>query len=74
MVKKYWLCLIQDTIKPILTITEQRWESVPTGKSPTTDYDNRRLPSLLFLGAAILTLGILIALTRPLLQVRRMEG
>ena len=50
------------------------YDLVPTGQPPTTDYDNRRLPSLLFLGAAILTFGILVALARPLLQVRRMEG
>jgi MFS family permease len=50
------------------------YDLVPAGKPPTTDYDNRRLPSLLFLGAAVLTLGILLALTRPLLQVRREEG
>ena len=49
------------------------YDLVPAGKPPTTDYDNRRLPSLLFLGAAILTLGILILLTKPLLQVRRSE-
>ncbi len=52
----------------------RHYDLVPTGKSPTTDYDNRRLPSLLFLGAAILTLGILVLLTKPLLQVRRAES
>ena len=51
----------------------RHYDLVPTGKPPTTDYDNRRLPSLLFLGAAILTLGILVLLTKPLLEVRRAE-
>ena len=52
----------------------RHYDLVPTGKPPTTDYDNRRLPSLLFLGAAILTLGILVLLTKPLLEVRRAAG
>ena len=50
------------------------YDLVPAGKTPKTDHDNRRLPSLLFLGAAILTLGILVLLTKPLLQVRKSEG
>ena len=50
------------------------YDLVPAGKTPKTDHDNRRLPSLLFLGAAILTLGILALLTKPLLQVRKSEG
>ncbi len=50
------------------------YDLVPAGKTPKTDHDNRKLPSLLFLGAAILTLGILVLLTKPLLQVRKSEG
>ncbi len=49
------------------------YDLVPAGKPPKKDHDNRRLPSLLFLGAAILTLGILVLLTKPLLQVRKSE-
>ena len=49
------------------------YDLVPAGKRPVTDYDNRRLPSLLFLGAAVLTFGILLILTKPLLEVRREE-
>ncbi len=49
------------------------YDLVPAGKAPAADYDNRRLPSLLFLGAAVLTLGILLALARPLLRVRQEE-
>ncbi len=49
------------------------YDLVPAGQPPATDYDNRRLPALLFLGAAVLTFGILVVLTKPLLQVRRSE-
>lgn len=50
------------------------YDLVPAGKLPKTDHDNRRLPSLLFLGAAILTFCILVLLTKPLLQVRRSDA
>ena len=40
----------------------------------TPDYDNKRLPSYLFLGAAVLTLLIVIVLAKPLLDVQRTEN
>jgi MFS family permease len=50
------------------------YELVAEGKAITPDYDNKRLPSYLFLGAAGLTLLILVLLTKPLLAVHRDEN
>ncbi len=50
------------------------FDLTPEGVAPTTDYDNRDLPRYLFLGAAILTLGMLLAILRPLTRVRREGG
>ncbi len=49
------------------------YDLVPTGTTPDTDYDLRSLPRFLFLGAAGMTLLILLVICRPLTQVRR-EG
>lgn len=50
------------------------YELVPEGGPPSPDYDNKRLPTYLFLGAAAMTLLIVVVLTRPLLQVQRDEN
>ena len=50
------------------------YDLVKAGKQPETDYDLHRLPRFLFLGAAAMTLGILLLLWKPLMQVRREEG
>ena len=50
------------------------YDLVFAGAKPDTDYDLHRLPRFLFLGAAALTLGILLILAKPLMQVRREEG
>jgi hypothetical protein len=47
------------------------YDLVPEGTKPDTDYDRRRLPQFLFLGAAILTMGILLLLGKPLLDLRK---
>jgi MFS family permease len=51
------------------------YELSPFGEklNVSADYDNKRLPGFLFLGAAGLTLLILLALGRPLLQVQKQE-
>ncbi len=49
------------------------YDLVPTGVKPTPDYDNRHLPRFLFLGAALLTFGMLCFILRPLLRVRRAQ-
>lgn len=49
------------------------YEIMPEGQPPTPDYDNERLPAFLFVGAAGLTLLILLTLGRPLMQVRKSE-
>jgi MFS family permease len=52
------------------------YELSPTGMklSVTPDFDNKRLPTYLFLGAAGMTLLIALALCRPLLQVQKEES
>jgi MFS family permease len=50
------------------------YDIVEADKEPDTDYDLHRLPRFLFLGAAAMTLGILLLLAKPLMQVRREEG
>ena len=50
------------------------YELSPEGPPPSPNYDNKRLPVYLFLGAAGLTLLILLALGRPLLRVQREES
>ena len=45
----------------------------PAGVPPTPDYDNRHLPRFLFLGAAVLTMGMFLAILKPLARVRREE-
>ena len=42
------------------------YDLVPVGVPPEPDYDLRRLPKLLFLGAGCMTLGILFVLWRPI--------
>ncbi len=46
------------------------YDLMPAGVPPDPDYDQRRLPKLLFLGAGGMTLLILIALWRPIRAVR----
>ena len=50
------------------------YELAPEGKGPSADYDNKRLPVYLFLGAAAMTLLIALVLGRPMLQVQREEN
>jgi hypothetical protein len=50
------------------------YELSPEGKGPSADYDNKRLPVYLFLGAAAMTLLIALALGRSLLQVQKEEN
>mgnify|MGYP001806601524 CR=1 FL=1 len=50
------------------------YELIPEGQPPTADYDNKRLPVYLFLGAAGMTLLILLTLARSLLQVQKDEN
>ena len=50
------------------------YELSPEGQPPTADYDNKRLPVFLFLGAAGMTLLIALVLGRPLLQVQKAES
>ena len=49
------------------------YDLVPKGVKPTPDYDNRHLPRFLFLGAALLTFGMLCFILRLLLRVRRAQ-
>ena len=49
------------------------YDLTAAGVPPTPDYDNRHLPRYLFLGAAILTAGMLVVSARPLLRVGRAE-
>ncbi|MFO0851599.1 MAG: MFS transporter [Gemmataceae bacterium] len=49
------------------------YDLVPAGVPPAADYDNRYLPRYLFIGAALLTLGMLVAILRPVYRVQR-EG
>lgn len=49
------------------------FDLTPAGVPPTPDYDNRHLPRFLFLGAAVLTMGMFLAILKPLARVRR-EG
>jgi MFS family permease len=50
------------------------YELTKEGWPPSPDYDNKRLPALLFLGAAVMTLLIVGFLGRPLMQVQREEN
>ena len=50
------------------------YELSPKGEPPTPDYDNKRLPVFLFLGAAGMTLLIALILGRPMLQVQKQEN
>jgi MFS family permease len=50
------------------------YELSPDGAKPSADYDNKRLPAYLFLGAAAMTLLIALALGRPMLQVQKEEN
>jgi MFS family permease len=50
------------------------YELSPEGKGPSADYDNKRLPVYLFLGAAAMTVLIAVALGRPMLQVQQEEN
>jgi MFS family permease len=50
------------------------YELSPEGKGPSADYDNKRLPVYLFLGAAAMTVLIAVALGRPMLQVQKEEN
>lgn len=49
----------------------QHFDITPAGVAPEAAHDNRSLPRYLFLGAALLTLGMLGLILRPLLRVRR---
>jgi hypothetical protein len=67
----------RDGAFPVVTVTEytlggvRHVDVVREGRTPTTDYDLRSLPKLLFLGAAGMTLGILFVLWGP---IRRLVG
>jgi MFS family permease len=50
------------------------YELVPDGEKISPDYDNKRLPTYLFLGAALMTLLIAAVLAKPLLEVQRDEN
>jgi MFS family permease len=50
------------------------FELAPAGQPPSPNYDNKRLPTFLFLGAAGMTLLIALVIGRPLLQVQRDES
>ncbi len=50
------------------------YELSPEGVPPSPDYDNKRLPVFLFLGAAAMTLLIALILGRPMLQVQKDEN
>ncbi len=50
------------------------YELSPEGQPPSPDYDNKRLPVFLFLGAAAMTLLIALVLGRPLLRVQKDEN
>jgi acyl-[acyl-carrier-protein]-phospholipid O-acyltransferase/long-chain-fatty-acid--[acyl-carrier-protein] ligase len=50
------------------------YDLVPAGEVPAADYDNRHLPRFLFLGAAVLTLLMLVAILRPVSRVRHERG
>jgi MFS family permease len=52
----------------------KHFEIDPEGSPPSPDYDRRHLPRFLFLGAAGLTLLMLLAILRPLIRVRREES
>jgi hypothetical protein len=47
------------------------YEVVPEGQTPSPDFDQRRLPRFLFVGAAGLTFLMLLVILGPLLRVRR---
>lgn len=70
---------VQRDGKPRVTVSSYElagvthYEIVPQGEALTPDYDQRHLPRYLFLGAALLTGLMLMAILRPLLAVRR-EG
>ena len=61
----------QVDVSKFKTAGVTHYDLVPAGTTPDTDYDLRSLPRFLFLGAAVMTLLILIAIYRPLTQVRR---
>ena len=58
-------------VSEFTTAGVRHFDLVPAGTEPATDYDLRHLPRFLFLGAAGLTLVILLVIYRPLTQVRR---
>jgi hypothetical protein len=47
------------------------YDVVPEGETPPPEYDQRRLPRFLFVGAAGLTFLMLLVILGPLLRVRR---
>ncbi len=63
----------QVAVSEFTTAGVTHYDLVPAGTTPDTDYDLRSLPRFLFLGAAGMTLLILLVIYRPLTQVRR-EG
>jgi hypothetical protein len=50
------------------------FDLVPAGVKPTPDYDLRRLPKLLFLGAAVMVLGVLAVLAGPIRRLTANNG
>ncbi|HEY2783453.1 MAG TPA: MFS transporter [Fimbriiglobus sp.] len=70
----------KSEVSPAVTVTEYSLggvryvDVVRKGANPAPDYDLRRLPKLLFLGAAGMTLLILFALWKPIRVVRRQTG
>ena len=61
----------QVAVSKFKTAGVTHYDLVPAGATPDTDYDLRSLPRFLFLGAAGMTLLILLVIYRPLTQVRR---
>jgi MFS family permease len=47
------------------------YDLVPSGITPSPDYDNRHLPRFLFFGAAGMTFVILLLMLRPVLRLRQ---
>jgi MFS family permease len=80
--KKDTVIEVNKTVKPgdRVSVTKfdldavPHYELSPEGEPPTPDYDNKRLPVFLFLGAAGMTLLIALILGRPMLQVQKAES
>jgi hypothetical protein len=50
------------------------YDLVPAGAAPAADFDQRRLPRLLFVGAAVMTGLMLLVILGPLRRLRREEA